>query len=373
MGFRPFFLAAAWFSVLWMGFWTGYLYAGLDASLQLPPVIRHAHEMLYGFAMAVVAGFLLTAIQNWTGLRPVTRNQLAVLFFVWLLGRAGFALPDVVPLAAISIVDLALLPLLTVAIARVLIQSRNRRNYVFLPLLMTFWLLDLVIHLDLHGVFMNAARPAMDLAVLLLATLLTFMGGRVIPFFTQNRLQATIPKRPWLDWASTLSVASLLPLYLGAGRAAPLTPLLLIAGTLTLLRMLAWRPWLTRKEPMLWILHLGYLWIPAGLLLLGLHFLLPVPWSAGVHALMAGAMGSLTLGMMSRVALGHTGRAIRAASAVTGSFLLVTLAAAARVASALYGGPDWLLFAAGLLWCAAFLAHALVYTPVLLQPRVDAA
>lgn len=369
VGFRPFFLGAAWMAVIWMGLWLGFLLTGTSVQSTIPPVLWHGHEMLFGFALAVVAGFVLTAMQNWTGLRLVSRRELITLATAWLAGRLVFIFADTVPVWLLSLADLSFLPLLWLTVARTLIKAQNRRNYSFIIMLPVFWVFNGMLHLELHGYGAGIGYLALDLTVLLITTLLVFMGGRVIPFFTANRLPAATPRQwPWLNWAATLTTLALIPAYLLIGRGVMLAVFLIIAAGLTAARLLAWNPWRTSSEPMLWILHLGYAWIPVGLVLLSMHLLgVNFPWSAGIHALMAGAMSSLILGMIARVSLGHSGRSIMAYRPMVAAFYIITLAAALRVAAGLFAAPDWLLAASGLLWGLAFLLYIIVYTPILLR------
>jgi len=271
--FRPFFLGAAALAVVWMALWLSYLLAGIPAHDNIMPVLWHGHEMLFGFAMAVIAGFVLTAMQNWTGLRLVTTGQLVLLSAVWLAGRLAFVFTGELPLWLLSVLDLAFLPLLCLVVARTLIRAENRRNYSFIAMLLVFWVLNILLHLEFHHQLSGYGYKALDMTVLLVTTLLVFMGGRVIPFFTDRRLSGSTPSQwPWLNWASTLAVFAIIPLYLMAGRQVVLTPVLLAAAALTAARLIAWKPWHTFGEPMLWIPHLGYAWIPVGLVLLAPHF-----------------------------------------------------------------------------------------------------
>ncbi|MDZ7737067.1 MAG: NnrS family protein [Gammaproteobacteria bacterium] len=368
MGFRPFFLGAAGAAVALMGLWIIFLLTGISTHENLMPVLWHGHEMLFGFAMAVIAGFLLTAMQNWTGLRLVTPGQLALLVAVWLAGRLAFAFSGVMPLWLISLLDLGFLPLLCLIVARTLIRAGNRRNYSLIAMLLIFWTLNILMHLEFHYPSSGMAYLSLDVSVLLATTLLVFMGGRVIPFFTDRRLPGATPVQwPWLNWASTLTVLALIPTYLIVGRDIMLAPLLLIAAVSTAGRLLAWKPWRTFGEPLLWILHLGYAWVPVGLIFLAMHVSgTGLPWTAGIHALMAGAMSTLILGMMARVALGHSGRPITAPPLMVAGFLIITIAAVSRVAAAMIT-PDWLLIAAALLWALAFLIYLVVYTPIILR------
>ncbi|WP_091640415.1 NnrS family protein [Aquisalimonas asiatica] len=371
IAFRPFFLGAAWLSLAWIGVWVALLVRGAGTTAPVPPMIWHGHEMLFGFTMAVIAGFVLTAAQNWTGRQSVTPRELTLLVGVWLAARVGFLMPWLVPFWLVSLVDLAFLPLLAFFVARTLVPARNIRNYMFIPLFGAFAVLNGVIHLDIHGVLPGAAMPALDVAILLVTVLLVFMGGRVIPFFTERWLPDSHPRQwPALNWCATLAVLLLVPMYLLGGRDPMLAPLLFAAAAFLLARWVAWRPWQTWRTPLLWILHLGYLWIPVGLVLLGASLSgASIGWSAGLHALMVGAMGSLCIGMMARVSLGHTGRPLVAPRLAVAGFALITLAALARLGVAFSVGLPWLAAASGLGWALAYLCFAVAYTPLLVRPR----
>jgi uncharacterized protein involved in response to NO len=371
IGFRPFFLAAGWFAAAAILVWLSFLLRGTPPLGGLHPILWHGHQMLYGLAAAVIAGFLLTAVQNWTGLLSTTPYSLGVLFLLWLTARIGFLVPDAVPLWLTSTADLAFFPLLTWLMARVLWRAGNRDNYVLVPVLAGFALLNLAIHLEFHGLVQDLGMSALQATVYLATTLLVFMGGRVVPFFTTRRLpNLRVRQWAWLDWATLLVTLAVLPATLWLGRHTAIAPLLLAAAGLNLARLLAWSPWGTWRVPLLWILHVSYLWIPIGFGLQAAHLLgAPIPWSIGVHALMVGALGGLILGMMSRVSLGHTGRPLEVHPVVALSFVLIVLAVIARLTMAFLPLPGPLLLAAGLLWSAAFVSFAVYYTPILITPR----
>ena len=372
VAFRPFFLGAAWLSVVWMGVWIALLVYGVGTTAPIPPMLWHGHEMLFGFAMAIIGGFVLTAVQNWTGRQSVSQRELVFLVTLWFGARLGFLMPWLIPIWLTSVLDIAFLPVLGWFLARTLLAADNRRNYAFIPLLAAFSLLNLAVHLDIHGLQPGWGAPALDLTMLLITVLLVFMGGRVIPFFTERGVTGSSPVQ-WttLNWCSTLATLLVVPLYLLAGRDVMLAPILFAAAGLTLLRWLAWKPWQVWRTPLVWILHAGYLWLPIGLTLLGLHLAgAGVAWSAGLHALMVGAMGSLCLGMMARVSLGHTGRPLVVPWLVTAGFCLITLAALARLGIAVFETMPWLVGLSGAAWALAYLCYALYYTPILLRPRL---
>ncbi len=375
IAFRPFFLSAALLAAFWLLLWIAALQGWASPSPAVPLPLWHSHEMLFGFAMAVLVGFLLTAAQNWTGRSTTTPGVLALLLGLWWSARAGFLLPELMPLWLTSVLDVALLPIVAILLARVLIPTANRRNYAFLLILPALTTFNIVLHLGFHGLVpAGLVHRAMDGSLLMVTTVLVFMGGRVIPFFTTRRLPAAAPKRwPALDWTATIMVVLCFLGVLTVGRHASLAPLLFAAATVNLARLLAWRPWRVSREPMLWILHLGYAWIPVGLLVLGFHLagVMSLSWSAGAHVLAVGALGTLALGMMARVALGHTGRPIQAPPLLLAAFISISGAALLRLVAALVPGLPGMLGLSGLLWATAFLLYVVVYTPIFLRPALD--
>ncbi|ABI55582.1 NnrS family protein [Alkalilimnicola ehrlichii MLHE-1] len=373
--YRPFFLLAALFGAFSVLQWVVWLAgSGTPGPVGLNPLIWHGHEMVFGFAAAIIAGFLLTAVQNWTGIRAVGPWALLGLVLLWALARLGFTHPPWFPPVALAALDVAFLPLVAVALARPLLLTGNRRNLLFLPILLALALLNGLIHLDLLGIALGWGRPALLTAVLMVALLMVLMGGRVIPFFTGRRLpQAEVVQRPVLHWAAAgLALASTLAWLLIPHN--PVTGLVLALTAIVLvLRLSDWRPLATRGEPLLWILHLGYLWLAVGYALLAASaFGLGVPATAGVHALMTGALGALGLGMIARVALGHTGRPLSVGPGMTAAFVLVNAAALTRVVTALGWGGSALLHTSAVLWAVAFALYLVHFLPILLRPRADA-
>jgi uncharacterized protein involved in response to NO len=335
----------------------------------------HAHEMVFGFAVAVIAGFLLTAVGNWTQRETAVGPRLLGLAALWLAGRAAFVVAPVLPAALVSAVDLAFLPALAVAVGRPIVQAKSRRNLVMLGALAALWLADLAIHLDALGVLPGWRRRGSLAAVDVVVAVILIMAGRVLPMFTRNATRrASVRSVPALD---AVALASFAPVLLcdAAGVTSGVAPIAAgVAAVLTLARTVHWGARHSLREPLLWILHAGYLWIPIGLALRAAAAVTPtVPASAATHALTVGAIGSLTLGMMARVSLGHTGRALAVPRSIAAAFVLVTLAALLRVAvpiaaPALYPAA---LQVVGALWTLAFGAYVVVYAPMLLAPRPD--
>jgi uncharacterized protein involved in response to NO len=376
LGFRPFFLLAAIFAVVAVPLWLLVYQGLLTPASYLPPTVWHGHEMVFGFAVAVIAGFLLTAASNWTGRRTASGAWLGGLAALWILGRAvifaGAALPD----ALVAGIDVAFLPVLAIALAVPILAAGNRRNAIFPVVLLILGAINLLIHLSAMGVVdwnpLAGLRVAIDLILLMIGVL----GGRVIPSFTKNALPAA-RVNPCAK-ASVLSLISLAVLALAdaaglsyqfVGTAA------LAAGIVNALRMRGWGSLATLRHPILWILHAGYAWIAAGLLLRGVGTLTDLfPADAGIHALTIGAIGSMVIGMMSRVALGHTGRSIRPARLTVIAYWLINVAALLRVLFSALSDESWRMLAlmgSGALWSAAFLLFTMVYLPILCRPRID--
>ncbi|MEA3276303.1 MAG: NnrS family protein [Pseudomonadota bacterium] len=374
LGFRPFFLLAALWSACGLALWITALNQGFPFAVDYPPLTWHAHEMIFGFATAVVTGFLLTAARNWTGTDTLSGAPLGGLSLLWLAGRlAPFS---GIPPFWVSLVDLAFLPLAATAVALPIIRARQRNNLVFGPLLLVLFLANLLVHLELLGMASGTAQMGLELGIWLLVFLMTLMGGRVIPFFIERGLGLTspLPRRPRLDAASLIAVGVAAAADLLLGDSLLLTVLAIAAGSLLAVRVAGWHRREIWRNPMLWILYLGYGWLAVGFLLTGAASFQLLPPSLATHAFTSGALGLLTLGMMARVSLGHTGRNITAGRALTAAFVLVSAASLVRVAGPLIvPASDYLLVVslAGGLWTLAFAVLFIVLLPILTSPRLD--
>jgi uncharacterized protein involved in response to NO len=375
-GFRPFFLLAGLFGALIVPLWLA-VYAGwLDLTPALPLPLWHGHEMLFGYGTAVLAGFLLTATPSWGGTAAVRGLPLAGLAGLWLAGRLMVTFGGAPALAAV--IDVAFLPAVAVAIAPAL-HAAAPRNLMFLSLLGALALANLAVRVDALGLVSDVGSPALVAALDLFVLMIGLMGGRIVPAFTANALKArgqpaTVRLFGLLD---RLAVASLVAVLLfdliGVAPAAGVVALL--AAFLNGLRMTGWATMRILREPIVWVLHLGYAWLVAGLAWKGLMTLLTsTPPSAGLHGLAVGAIGTMTLAVMSRAALGHTGRALHVAAPVVASYVLVSAATLIRLAGPLLMSELYLpaLVVSGLLWTAAFALFSAIYWPVLTNPRVDA-
>jgi len=368
-GFRPFFLAAAAWAVLAMAAWLPFLGGDLTLPTRFDPVTWHIHEMLFGFVMAAVGGFLLTAIPNWTERAPIAGVQLAVLVALWLLGRIACLASAWLPEWLVALVDLAFPIALATVAARELVAAGNRRNYPLLVPLIALAAANLLVHLQ-------AVQAGWRLGIATIIVLIAVIGGRVVPAFTRNWLKARgateLPPPPGIvDHVALAALTVAMVVWVCLPDWQPVGVLLLAASALHLLRLARWQGIAALAEPLLLILHLGYLWLVTGVGLLGLSLLTDeVPIAAALHALTAGAMGSMILAMMPRVTLGHTGRELRADLATSVMFAVVNVAAVLRVAAAWPSDMQMdLLEVATLAWVGAFVLFLADYGLMLLAPR----
>ncbi len=372
LGFRPFYLLAAALAALAVPLWIAEYAGYLGGAGYLSGSLWHAHEMLFGFASAVIVGFLFTAVRNWTNRPTPTRTPLALLAVLWLAGRV---LLPIGPGWLAAAVDVAFLPFAALGIAIPLAKSGNRRNYFFVGLLLLIAAANLVFHLGRLGVLPDVGREALHAALYVVIFIIAVMAGRVVPMFTANAIPGA---RVWRN--ATLDRAALAGLAVALAAAvvrpdSPVTALLCaLAAVLHVLRARGWVPFSTGGTPILWILHLSYAWIPLGLLLHAAAALTPaVPATAALHAFAVGAAGGMIIGMITRTARGHTGLPLQAGAAETAAYALVHAAAVVRVFGIVLLPSHYLatLAVAAALWSAAFLAYLGVYVPILVRPRPD--
>ena len=377
-GFRPFFLLAALHAVVMVPLWLAIVTGKLAASSYLQPSAWHAHEMIWGFVSAVIAGFLLTAVGNWTQRETATGAPLAALVLLWLAGRLAMVFAGALPRAVPAAVDLAFLPTLGLVLARPLLAAKSRRNFVMLAVVTALFATNLVVHLDaLEVLAAGSAALANTVGIDLLLLLIMIVAGRVFPLFTRNASGVqSIRAVPWLDGLSFAALAALILVDALAPNDTRLSAVVAgAAGSTAAARAVHWGARHSLRDPLLWVLHVGYGWLVLGLLLRATAavFGLPLLGSLAIHALTVGAIGTLTLGMMARVALGHTGRMLIAPSSMTAAFTAITLSALARVLVP-WLAPTWYmvgLVAAGVFWVLAFAVFLATYAPVLCGPRVD--
>ena len=375
LGFRPFFLLAAIMAAAAIPLWLLIYQGSFELASTLPPTIWHGHEMVFGFAAAVIAGFLLTAATNWTGRRTATGAGLGALAGLWIAGRVALTVPGVPAWLAIGL-DVAFLPVVATVLAIPLLATGNRRNVVFPAVLAVLRLINLTIHLSaIEAIDWDPSRQ-LRIAIDLILLMIGVLGGRVIPSFTKNALpQAKVNPCPKASVLALLSIAALAIAEMATDNATVVGSVALAAGVINALRMRGWGTFATMRTPILWVLHVGYAWLAVGLTLRGVAELSGlIPLDASIHALTLGAIGSMIIGMMSRVALGHTGRSIVPAPLTVAAYWLVNAAALLRMMSALTW-DDTLraasLMSSGALWSLAFACFVIVYWPILSRPRAD--
>ena len=372
IGFRPFYLLAALFAALTLPFWIFEHLGGMPLfGGYLAGMLWHAHEMVFGFAVAVITGFLLTAVRNWTGLETPSGLRLAALAGLWIAGRV-LVITGPGPIAAL--VDASFLPLLAFVLWVPLRRARNR-NQFFVAILLGFSALNIAFHAAHLRQSDWPALSAIEAALGIVILMVTIMAGRVIPSFTGNAIpNARIRQYPMLDRAAIAAVVVAMGAYLLAAAPIITATLAFAAALINAARLVCWDPLATVRTPILWILHLSYAWIPIGLVLLGFGVLrgseLPI---YAIHAFGVGAIGGMVIGMITRTARGHTGRPLQASPMEVGAYVLVHLAALLRVFVPIAWPSTyvWSVVGSAVLWSMAFGIYLIVYMPILTQPRVD--
>ena len=361
--FRPLFLCAGLFATLGMLLWAFFLHMGWNPSAVLAPIPWHAHAMLYGFAGALVGGFVLTASGHWTGMPTSTPVTLTLVTVLWLGARLALLLGAPLPLGAG--LDVAYLLLVAFMVGRVILLTHNRRNLFLVAILLGYTALDVWFYVAAARLDFEHVTRALLVCVDLLTLLMLAIGGGVLPFFTGRKLpHLKITQFKPLNIAVNVGAAIVLLLDLAGVGGVPRGACMLALAALAFVRLLGWRSWGTLREPMLWVLHLGYLWLAIGLLLrgLGLVDVWNQPEIETLHGITVGALGTLSLGMMTRVSLGHSGREIRANLPLVLVFILPTVAACLRLG---FGTSGWTW--AACVWVTAFLIWLIVMAPVLLR------
>jgi uncharacterized protein involved in response to NO len=375
-GFRPFFLLGAAFAVAAVPLWLLALKGDLEPGGAFGAMQWHAHEMLFGFSTAIIAGFLLTAAGNWTGRETITGWPLGALVLLWTLGRAAVFFASRLPRLVPALLDVAFLPVLAITCALPLVLANNRRNYGFVALLLGLAAANVSAHWSALRGDLQSVRLSHHFALNLIVVMLVVMTGRVVPMFTRNATRLNwVRAIPCLEHCSLVLVL-LLALADLAPSAEPLSALLAVAAAVVLLvRMWFWGTRHTARVPLLWILHVGALFLPLGLLLRAVAHVVPaLPAGSSLHALTAGAIGAHTLGMMARVSLGHTGRALELGTRMKWAFLCLIAGALARIFAPLLSATHYLavLSVAAALWSGAFAIFLFDYWKILLTPRSDA-
>ncbi len=381
-GFRFFFLSAGIFSVFAMLAWTVWL--GVHAAggtfvstpMSMAPHLWHAHEMVFGYTAAVIAGFFVTAVPNWTGTKEAGSLFVIASGAVWLAGRVAIWFSNGIDPVIVAAVDLAFVPVLSTAVLGRLARKSQARNMVFLALLTALLSGNLMMHLEWIGWTDDTAQAGVRMGIFTSTAMIAIIGGRVVPAFTRNALlragyQGSLPvSRAWLDRAGILLV------LLTALAFLPFVPevlrggLCLAAGLVTLLRLAGWQGWAARKEPILWILHAAYLLLGSGYLVYGVTLLTgEYSETAALHLLAAGAIGSMTLAMMTRASLGHAGLSLKVSKPIVLAYVLLIAAALVRSFGLSALGYFETMLLSGGLWIVAFGLYVGVYFPILTTPR----
>lgn len=375
LAFRPFFLFGSIYAVLAILYWSLY-HVGV---VTLPPYFEatafHSHEMLFGFVGAILAGFLLTASKNWASTRGIHGSTLMVLVLTWFMGRAGILLSAHLLPFFVAITDLIFFPYLCVLLWQTLSKGAKKMNFIFVFLVLLLFIANLLMHLDALGLTSGTARTGYLLGVDTIVVVMTIIGGRVIPMFTQNAVPGVqIVKRAWLEKLVIGSTVGFLLSDLIEETASVTSALAVLAGVAGLLRLGSWKSIATLKKPILWVLHLGYFFLGAGLISRGLSVsVFAIKSSIPMHLVTAGAMGLLILGMISRVSLGHTGRPLVVSRSVVVAYWMVSLGAMIRVLTPLFFPSAYVpgLIAAAVIWAVGFGIYAVIYFPILTRPRID--
>lgn len=372
-GFRPFFLLGS----IWAGMeilaWLPILHGQLSLASSFSPRDWHVHELLFGYVPAIVAGFLLTAIPNWTGRLPLQGGPLGGLVLAWLSGRYAVTFSAEIGWIGAMLVDCAFLGLMTAAVAREIVAGRNWRNLKIVALLGLLAIDNLAFHLEAH--FEGIAAYSTRLAIAVILTMIMVIGGRIIPSFTRNWLMRQPPGRlpaPFgsLDEECLVTAICALILWIIVPNEAPTGAMMVAAGLFNLVRLGRWAGERTLPDRLVLVLHAGYAFVPLGFLLGGLAAFGLVPPGAGIHAWTAGAIGMMTLAVMSRASLGHTGRPLAASVGLQLVYLAALTAAGSRLCAEFHAGwADALLIVATAAWVAAFLGFAVLYGPILCASR----
>ena len=378
-GFRPFFLLGAIQAGLSILVWLPLFYGELKLSSAFTPRDWHVHEMLFGYLPAVITGFLFTAIPNWTGRLPIRGAPLATLVMIWIAGRLAVTFSAVTGWWLAMLIDASFLLLVAAAAAREIAAGSNWRNLKVVALVALLLAGNVAFHLEAH--FAGSADLAIRIGIAAVVMLLTLIGGRIIPSFTRNWLVRENPGRLPVPFNRfDMIIIALGALALAGWIVAPDNRVagvaLGIAGLMHLVRLARWAGDRTLRERLLTILHVGYFFVALGFLLNAAAAFGFVPPSAGIHAWMAGGAGIMTLAVMTRASLGHTGQALTASASTQAIYAAIIVAAVTRICAVIHTAQsEWLLHAAALAWVAAFLGFALVYGPRLLgnAPRRSAA
>lgn len=377
-GFRPFFLFGAVWAWVAMAIWVGMLAGAVQVPTAFDPVSWHAHAFIFGYLCAVVTGFLLTAVPNWTGRLPIVGWPLCTLAGLWVIGRLGVAFSSYMPWGVAMALDLSCLIALALMITREIVAGRNWRNLIVLAMLLVLIFGGVLFHVDAAQGGAPAQGIGLRVALAAGIMMISVIGGRIIPSFTRNWLaktdDPTRPAPPMQKFDKFVLLVTLIGLALWVSQPeADTTAVALIGvGVAQLARLLRWAGHRTLSEPLVWVLHLAYAFVPLGAFGLACSILRPDLIAPGVaqHLWMAGAIGLMTLAVMTRATLGHTGQALTAGPATTGIYVAMLGSVLVRVAAGIW--PDLasgFYTASAALWCLAFLGFTLVYGPSLMTRK----
>jgi uncharacterized protein involved in response to NO len=377
-GFRPFFLLCGAYALIMIPWWM-YRFAHASAAFGgLPAVYWHAHEMLYGFVMAAIAGFLLTAVPSWTSQRGSAGLPLFAAVSLWIAGRVAMNAVGALPFWMVAAAELALVPCLLALLAPSILRTRNR-NLPILAVLVVLWIIDGAFVLSLAQGDALLAAGAIRLAIDFVLVLVTIIGGRIVPTFTASSLRrrgetvSTTTRKP-VEYAVISLMIAIAVTDIFAPQAWLSGVLAALAALAHVLRLAGWRSFRTGGEPILWIMHVAYAWLPLGLVLKAFALLGDFSWAMKwQHAFGAGVLATMILAVMTRVALGHTGRPLAVSRAIGIAYLLLTIAALLRVFGIALFPAHYLLTlnVAGIAWMLSFGIFLVVYTPILWWPRAD--
>lgn len=371
LGFRPFYLGAALFACLAVPWWIMLFLGRVQMQVEIPALLWHAHEMLFGFAVGVIVGFLLTAVRAWTGHSTPRGWFLGLIFLLWLAARIAAVCA---PYAVFATIDMLLLPVVAIALLKVLADAKNKRNPLFIGLLLVMALVNLIFHLAVTGVLDVNPMTALHAELGLIILVVTIMTGRVVAMFTRNGAQdKSIQKSPRLEWWVLGCTAVALACWVFAAPAAVTALISLAAAVLHAVRLCKWKPQVTFGYPILWILHLSIAFLPIGFVFLALAQYAIVPDTLATHAFGVGVIGGLIIGMMTRTARGHTARPLRASGGEILAYVLILLAAVLRVFVPAFAPQIYpqILMITAFMWSLAFIVYLLIYTPWLFSPRLD--
>lgn len=372
LGFRPFFLLGSIYAVIAIAVWVWMFQSGQPTTLQVPALWWHVHEMIFGFAMAIVVGFVLTAVQNWTGINGTKHHRLAILVGLWLAPRVLLWTPT--PLWLISSIEALFLAMTAFEVGTRVVKAKGWRNLFFVPLFVLAIVANFASYATVKGMPPFPSSAVWQAMLWWFTLLLSIMGSRVIPFFTARRFNFEKPQPiVWLDWVANLPLVGLFILSFFPMTFAQLgQPLMVISGAAHLIRVMRWQPWRTLSEPLVWSLHATYLCIPVSLLLRGL---LDNPFASHnmLHMFAIGAIGGVILAMIARVTMGHTGRAIYQGPNMSVAFAAIILAALVRSLGVAFF-PQYLIESVNIsaaLWILAFAMYVGMFGKMLITPRVD--